>query len=452
MRLKSFHYAILTIALLVVGASAAAAQTGPLRGIILLRGADGKEAPLPEAQVDIFRTDLPGKFSTKATKKGEFQFAGVPLTGTYVIAASGPGAAPSVLPNARPSDKDYTLILSPGDGKRLTDVEAKALAKGGATAAAGGAAAGGGRESAEDKKKREEYEAKIRDIEEKNKKITSTNEVLSRTFKAGSEALKAGDDAGRANNPEEAKRQYAIAIAQYSEGLAADPEQPALLTNKAAAQKALGVLNYNSSIKLTDQDAKTAALEAARTNFKQASETANTAVTMLKAQTPPTDPAGQANYTNNKYAATSVWAESMRLFVTKVDPTQVDAGIAAYQEYLALELDPAKKAKGQLELAGMVFDSNAFDKALVEYQKVLADQPDNPDALVRSGMALFNLGFMTNDKTKFQDAANFLQRFVDKAPDTHPFKADAVAVLDTLKKEQNVKPVKTAAPPPKKRG
>lgn len=450
MRLKAIYYALLTVALLVVGTGAAQAQTAPLRGVILLRAADGKEAPLPEAQVDVFRTDLPGKFSTKANKKGEFQFAGIPITGTYVIAGSGPGATPSVLPNVRPSDQEYRLVLNPGDGKRLTDVEAKALAKGGATAAA--ATGGGGRESAEEKKKREEFEAKVAEVESKNKKITATNEILSRTFKAGSEALKAGDEATRTNNPEEAKRQYAVAIAQYSEGLAADPEQPALLINKAAAQKALGVLNFNSSIKLTDQDAKNTAIEAARANFRDASGTANTAVTMLKAQAAPTDPNSQANYTNNMYAANSIRAEAMRLFVTKVDPAQVDAGIAAYQEYIALELDPAKKAKAQLDLAGMVFDANAFDKALVEYQKVLVDQPDNPDALVRSGMALFNLGFMTNDKTKFQEAANFLQRFVDKAPDTHPFKTDAIAVLDTLKKEQNVKPVNTKTAPPKKRG
>jgi hypothetical protein len=58
-----------------------------------------------------------------------------------------------------------------------------------------------------------------------------------------------------------------------------------------------------------------------------------------------------------------------------------------------------------------------------------------------AGLALF----ATGDKTKYQEAANFLQRFVDKAPDTHKFKADAKAVLENLKSQENIKPEKTPA-------
>ena len=49
----------------------------------------------------------------------------------------------------------------------------------------------------------------------------------------------------------------------------------------------------------------------------------------------------------------------------------------------------------------------------------------------------------------YQQAANYLQQFVDKAPDAHKFKADAKAVLEALKSQQNVqaeKPAKTSTP------
>ena len=92
----------------------------------------------------------------------------------------------------------------------------------------------------------------------------------------------------------------------------------------------------------------------------------------------------------------------------------------------------------------MLFDANSFDKALAEYQKILATNPDDTDALVKSGMLLFNIGAVNNDKAKYQEAANYLQQFVDKAPDTDRLKADAKAILEELKNQQNVKAEKTA--------
>ena len=129
----------------------------------------------------------------------------------------------------------------------------------------------------------------------------------------------------------------------------------------------------------------------------------------------------------------------MRLYVTKGDPSQADAGIAAFQEYIAAETDPAKKSKAQYDLAKMLLDSGAGDKAFVEYQKILAEKPDDPDANLGAGLALYSTG----DKTKYQEAANYLQRFVDKAPDTHKDKEGVKAVLVELKNTENVVPEKS---------
>jgi tetratricopeptide (TPR) repeat protein len=136
----------------------------------------------------------------------------------------------------------------------------------------------------------------------------------------------------------------------------------------------------------------------------------------------------------------------MRLFVSKVDPTQADAGIASFREYIAIEQDPAKKTKAQLDAAQMLLDAGAADKAFTEFQTIVTAQPDNPDANLGAGLALFASG----DKAKFQEAANYLQHFVDVAPDTHAMKQDAKAILIELKNVEKVTPEKTA-PSRKKR-
>jgi len=294
-------------------------------------------------------------------------------------------------------------------------------------------------ESAEDKAKREEIMRKNAEITEKNKKIEEANSVVSRTFKSGNEALLA--------------KNYDEAIKQYDEGLAADPEQAALLTNRALAMKARGVDRYNAAIQAKDDATKAAGLESAKSDFKGAAESTEKALAVIKADTASAaDPAAQARYNANKLATLSTRAETMRLFVTKVDQSQADAGYAAYQEYLTAETDAVKKGKAQHDAAQMLFDAGAFDKALEEYKKILAQNPDDTDALVKSGMLLFNIGAMNNnDKTKYQEAANYLQQFVDKAPDTDKLKDDAKAILEELKNQQNVKAEKAPARPARRK-
>jgi len=429
---------ITTLALAVVGLATAGvtlAQTGQLRGHVLIKQADGSTVPASDAAIDVFRIDLSGTYKAKANKKGEFVFAGLPFIGDYIIAASHPTAAPSYLPNVKAGrDVDYELVLSPGSGQRLTLAEIKA-----AGASAGTASGRTSGESAEEKAKREELLKKNAEIEEKNKKITEANAIVGRTFKAGNDALSA--------------KNYDEAIKQYDEGLAADPEQPALLTNKALALKARGVERYNAAIVSTDDAAKNAGVEAAKVDFRNAADATKKAIDLLKADQPPaTDQAALARYNSNKIATLATRAETMRLFVTKVDQSQADAGMAAYEEYEAAETDPVKKARAQHDAAQMLFDANEFDKALAEYKKILAITPDDTDALVKSGMLLFNIGAMNNnDKEKYQEAANYLQQFVDKAPDTDKLKADAKAILEELKNQQNVKAEKTTTPARRKR-
>jgi len=441
--ISKYFFGALAVAVLITSVSLTAyAQVGELRGHVWMQQADSQKVPLADAQIDVFRTDMAAKYQTKTNKKGEFVFAGLPFTGTYVVAASHPTAAPNFVPGVKVGREiPCEITVTPGTGKRLTLEDIKAA--GGTTAAPAGGAPPA--ESAADKAKREELMKKNAEIEAGNKKITEANEIISRTFKAGNEALTAGNAAK--GNPEEAIAKYTAAVTSYDEGLAADPDQPAILTNKSVALKARGVMRYNVAVKSTDDAAKNSGIQQAKDDFKAAADAAGKAATMIKAQPVPTDAAEVQRYNANKYAALVTYAESMRLYVTKGDPTQADAGLAAFKDYLAVETDPAKKTKGQLDMAQMLLDSGAADKALAEFKAILATTPDSAAANLGAGLAVY----ATGDKTKFQEAANFLSRFVELAPDSDPMKADAKAILTELKNTENVTPEKTGRPPRKPR-
>lgn len=438
---KYFIGVLAVVALVTVTAVPAFAQVGELRGMVMMEQ-NGQKVPLADAKIDVYRTDMKGTYETKTNKKGEFVFAGLPFVGTYAVAASHPTARPNFIPGVRPGrDQRIEVVVTPGDGKRLTYDEV--------TKAAAAAPPAGGVESAADKAKREELAKENEKIAAANRKISESNEVIARTFKAGNEALTAGNTAATAKNTDQAVQKYTEAVTQYDEGLAADPEQPALLTNKAVALKARGVQKFNAAItsKTLDDAGRTAALDAAKADFKAAAEASTKAVSMLKAQTTSTDPAEADRVAKNKYAALLTHAESMRLFVSKVDATQADAGLAAFKDYMAIETDPAKKAKAQIDAGQMLLDSGAVDKALVEFQAVLQAQPDNPEANLGAGLALYSV----QDKEKYQEAANYLQKFVDVAPDSNPMKDDAKAILAELKSTEKVVPERTTRPSQRKK-
>ncbi len=439
-----YFYGALAVAILVASASMNTfAQVGELRGQVFMQQADGQKVPLADAQIDVFRTDISGKYNTKTNKKGEFVFAGLPFVGTYVVAASHATARPNWVPGVKAGrDIPVEVTLTPGDGKRLTFDEIKAA--GGTAPPATGGGSAPAKESDADKAKREELAKKNAEIEAGNKKITEANEIIARTFKAGNEALTAAGTASKAGSSEDAVAKYTAAIAQFDEGLAADSEQPAILTNKAVALKGRGVERFNAVVrsKTLDDAGKTAGLQTAKDDFKASAEAATKAVTLIKAQPAPTDPADVQRYNGNKYAAMLTAAESMRLYVSKADPTKAEEGLAAFKEYLAVETDPAKKAKAQLDMAQMLLDSGSADKALVEFQAILTAQPNSPEANLGAGLAVY----ATGDKAKFQEAANYLQKFVEVAPDTNPMKDDAKAILTELKNTENVTPEKKAAP------
>ena len=434
MRRSLLFNTIIVSAILLFTAVAASAQTGALRGSVKLIGADGNAAPLAGATVDVYRTDISAEFHTKTDRKGEWVFAGLPYVGDYVVSISGPGAQPNAKSGVKAGrEVPVDVTLNPGDGKKLTRDEAIAVSKGGGTT--GGTSSG---ESAADRAKREEA---LKQYEAEKSRVTNINEVMQRTFKAGNEAMTA--------------KNYDEAIKQFDEGLAADPDQVVFYSRKSSALRARGVDHYNTSVKSQDAAVKGTEMEAAKKDFQASTETASKGVEALKKEEAATDPAQQASQTSRKLEILMNRAESYRLFV-KTDATQAQGALTAYQEYIAAEPDATKKAKAEKDVAQILFDTASdaagFERAVAAYQKILEGTPDDPDSLLRIGQALFNIGALNNnDKAKYQEAANYLQRFVDKAPDTNPLKAEAKDLIEALKAQANVTPEKTSTPPRRRR-
>src|SRR5260370_25321957 len=165
---------------LVWNAVATSAERGQLRGRVVVNQADGTTVKAAGAQIDVFRTDLPGTYQLKADKDGVFVHAGLPFVGRYIVAASMPNAAPNLLPGVRAGqDVDYEIVLSPGDGHRMTEAEAKALVKpiGVVTTPTGG---GGAKLSPEEEAKRKAENERITKENENNVNI---NKVVVEPFK-----------------------------------------------------------------------------------------------------------------------------------------------------------------------------------------------------------------------------------------------------------------------------
>lgn len=440
---RTFSKSFFTLALLLVAAAAVVAQNAPVRGRIEMKGADGKPVGVPNLVVDCYRTDINGKFpAAKTDKKGYFSFAGLPLGATFVFSISGPGISAEIYPNVKAGGgEDIIINVREGDGKSLTEAEVRERLKGAK------AIAPTGEMTAEQKKEQEDYEKKVAEIKARNEKAQKANELINEALKAGSEAFSA--------------KNWDLAIAKFEEGFQASPDYPGsapvMLNNKSLALINRASELYNKAA-TADANARAAARETVKVDLSEVIVNSERVLKLLEGVAAP-DPQAEKDYKENIYKALVSRKNGYRLLAqTGAEREKGKEALAAFQAYLAVELDPLKKSKAQLDLALTLQDSNLFDEAVVEFQKILETEPSNPDALVGIGLSLVNIGYINVDsdpakgKQQLQDAANYLQRFVDVAPDTHKYKKDAVETIAQLKETQKVQPQKSkpAATPKKK--
>jgi tetratricopeptide (TPR) repeat protein len=416
---KQIFSLLFVLAILCAATLTASAQVGPVRGKVTLKQADGTSVPVANAIIDVYRLEMTGRQENiKTNKNGEFNILGLFIVGKYILSVSAPGAQPYIKGGIKPGqDVEVPIVLQPGDGTRYTMEQAKAIANNEATP---GKVSDG--ETPEERADREEKIRKNAEITASNEKAKMSNEIYNRVVKEGNAAY--------------AAKNYDEAIAKYSEAITADadhPGAPVVLTNRSIVLRTKAVDRYNTATRAKDDAGKTTA----KKEWAQAMEDATLAVERLTKQGPPSDSAAAANYKDQVYRALLARAAIMKYYIPLVDPTKVDAATTAYKEYLAVETDPAIKLSFQLENAQVLYQAGQIDKAIVAYKQILETSPDNIEALLWAGLALFG----TDDAEKYQEAANYLQLFVDKAPDTHELKASAKETLEELKRK-DVKPQK----------
>lgn len=434
---RSYLTFFFSLAALLVGAGATFAQNAPVSGIVEL-DTNGTKTPVAGALIEVYRMDIKAGFpSAKSGKKGEFAFAGLPLQGEYAFAISAPGCSPTVYPKIKPGQERLLITMDPGDGKKLTEAEVRTLlAQRSATSIPAS-----GELTAEQKKAQADYEAKRKEIEAKNAKANSVNEIVNRT-------LKEGNDAYTAKN-------YDLAITKYSEGIDADPNYvgtaPVMLNNRGASYAARGTESYNKNIKSTDAAVRTEAKVNAKRDFGLAAESYKLAYDVVK-NAPATDITDPKNVEASKFASLRGAKEVGRLsvLIEQVDDKVIAVDKELLPEYIAVETDPVKKAEANMILADLYRVAADFENAIAGYRKLLEVSPDNVDALAGAGLSLVNVGYISDDKTKLQEGSNYLQKFISLAPDTHKYKADAIGLIDSLKKQNNVTPQKLPAAPKKR--
>ncbi|MBK8149717.1 MAG: hypothetical protein IPK58_16305 [Acidobacteria bacterium] len=423
---KSFIISLFTIAFIAVGAVAALAQTGaPVGGQILLKDADGKTTPVVGALVEVFRVDIKAKFpSDKTDKKGYFKYAGLPFGAVFALSISGPGISPEIYPGVRAGDDKLVIYVRAGNGQVWTEEEVRTALANMTTTTTQST-----KESEEDKKKREEQDKQRAEVENKNKKILETNQIVDQAVAVGTKALN--------------EKNYDLAATEFEKGYNADPTfagtAPFFLNSLATTLVARGTDKYNESVLSKDQAVKAAAREAAKKDFDDAIAACEKSLEVLKSATS-TDPNTQKNYEANRFKAIETRKIAFRLMAqTGVNRERGKDAAVAFAEYLAVETDPVKKTKGEMDLAMTLLDSVEFEAAIVEFEKILVTEPNNVDALVGRGLCLVTVGYVTMDtdqtkgKAQLQDAANTLQKYVDLAPEGHKFKKDALEAITALK-------------------
>lgn len=401
---KSYSY-ILAAVFVFAAHFTAYAQFAPVNGTVVTQK-DGKNVPVADASIDVYRTDIKGTFpSTKTNKRGEFNFVGMPYGATYLFSVSAPNYAPVVYPDVKAGQEKLVITMDQGDGRKYTEAEARQAA---ANAPKTGGSESGGLTD-EQKNANAEIERKNAEITAKNEKTKSADQIAAKAYDEGKAALKAEN--------------YDLAIVKFSEGILAVPDfvgsTPILLNLKMEALKNKGFKLYLEGAKSGDATIKKAKFEEANKAYDDALVGFQDALGIMSRAGAATDPAEQKRRDTLKHDLYLVAAETHRLKVAGgVDQSKITEAVAVITDYLTLENDPALKLTTQMGLGDMMTRVGDLEKAVAAYRQVLVLKPDHAEAMGRLGLALFGQGasMTPEDKDMEQEGLNYMQKYIDLSP------------------------------------
>ncbi len=408
----------LVLALALVLSAAALAQTGPIEGTVKVKTPEGPK-PVAGATVNIYRTDIKGSFEVKTDKQGHYVRLGMPLQGTFLVVASGPGMQPSWVNNVRLARQSVVDITAePGEGGTLTYEQVMAaIGKGGGSAPADAQPTVSAADRAKALKEKEEYDKAVKDSQ-----AMQANFDTARTrYNTGIDLMKQNNFAAALPEFEAAK---SVEIGKHVEFLRLAYKANA---NYAEANYQIGVDKFNKKDK-----------PGAKPNFEQAATSAAKALELAATDTAP-------EAANDQKIYYEIYAKNMALLVEHYGQAdKIEQAAKMYDK--AAALDPATKVKWDVKKGDLYRFAGISDKAAESYKGVITSATDaaaKPQLL----NALYGLGLTliaSPEKPVIQEGANALGDFAAKADASDPRLPAVKEALEAVKNAYKIEAEKPA--------
>ena len=380
-------------AFLVIFATIAGAQTSQVEGDVKLKAEDGSLKPVVGALIDIYRLDVKGHWDVKTDKSGHYVRLGMPLQGTYLFVASGPGIQPTWTNNVRITQQPKVdFVVNPGDGSTMTleQVQAAIKSSGGGQQVPAAKAAISAADKAKMEAQQKEYDAKMKEGKE-----------LQASFDAARTHYNAGIELTKATPPN-----YAAALTEFEQATTVDPGKHAAMAELAYKANAnLAESHYQIGVDMFNKKDRAGA----KPHFEKAVESINKAIALSSTATPEAN----ANAGNEQLIYYNILAKNAQLLVEYYGAVNlIDDTVKALDK--AAAMDTVNKNKWGVAKADMFRAAGRTEDAVAAYKAVIAADPNNADALYGLGLTLI----ASSERAQIQEGADTLALFASKAPAT----------------------------------